>query len=81
MKILLLTSWFLVLVLLYLRFQSKWNIRRSMREAEKKKESDTGNYSSDDDAQYDGHGHALLGGHARQCGRFSLILLLIIAYL
>ena len=49
MKILLLTSWFLVLLLLYLRFQSKWNIRRSMREAEKKKESDTGNYSSDDD--------------------------------
>ena len=47
MKILLLTSWFLVL--LYLRFQSKWNIRRSMREAEKKKESDTDNYSSDDD--------------------------------
>ena len=49
MKILLLTSWFLVLLLLYLRFQSKWNIRRSMREAEKKKESDTDNYSSDDD--------------------------------
>ena len=37
MKILLLTSWFLVLLLLYLRFQSKWNIRRSMREAEKKR--------------------------------------------
>lgn len=47
MKILLLTFW--VLVLLYLRFQSKWNIRRRMREAEKKKESDTDNYSSDDD--------------------------------
>ena len=43
MKILLLTSWFLVLLLLYLRFQRKWNIRRSMRKAEKKKESDTDN--------------------------------------